>query len=219
MIITGLDLSINSSGLVQLELDDNLDIVHVDFMGFTTVKKNETVKVYHYKKNQFKTYLHQSEWMLEKSLEFVEGSEYVAIEDFSFGSTGKVFQIAEWASLIKYHLFECDVKMRLIDPNSVKMFATGKGNCDKLRMYDSFQDFTGTKPDLKYYPEVTKSNGNSPTSDVVDAFYIAKILQLELKLRKGIIALRDCNEDEIRIFNRVTKSHPVNMLDRDFIQK
>jgi hypothetical protein len=71
---------------------------------------------------------------------------------------------------------------------------------------------------LKDLPTPNKSSGVSPTSDIVDAYFISILLLLEIKLRKGIIQLRNLSEEEISIFNRCTKSNPVNILDRSFLK-
>ena len=39
MKIIGLDNSLSSPGVVKAELDDNLDIINMDYLTFTTVKK------------------------------------------------------------------------------------------------------------------------------------------------------------------------------------
>lgn len=220
MKIVGLDLSINSSGMVKFTLDDDFNIIETDYRGFTSVKKNESGKVFHYRKKDFPTNLHQNEWMLQHVLEFIDDVDYVAIEDYAYSATGKVFHIAEWCGNVKYHAFLRNKKIRLIDPNSVKMFATSRGNCDKLSMAEAYSKLDDDyKVNLLNYPPVTKTAGASPTSDIIDAFYLAKILYYELKLRHGLISMSNLPEHEIRVFNRCTKSNPVNLLDREFIQK
>ena len=59
----------------------------------------------------------------------------------------------------------------------------------------------------------------SPKEDIVDANYICLLLQMELKLRKGIIQLKDLTEKQIQIFNRTTKAQKTNLLAIDFIEK
>lgn len=220
MKIAGLDLSINSSGLIKFTLDDDLNVVDTDHRGFTSVKKDGTDKILHYQKKDFPTNIHQNEWTLVRVMEFIDDVDYVAIEDYAFGATGRVFNIAEWCGAVKFHAFLKKKKIRLIDPNSVKMFATTRGNCDKISMsnaYDALED--SYKLDFSTYKEVTKSSGVSPTSDLIDAFYLTKILLYELRLRRGLMKLSELKENEIRVFNRCTKANPVNMLDREFIVK
>ncbi len=47
MKICGLDLSMNSSGLVSLTLDDDLEIIETKHEGFCSVKKHESDDIHH----------------------------------------------------------------------------------------------------------------------------------------------------------------------------
>jgi len=220
MIICGLDLSMNGSGLVKLELDDDLNVVNTDRMGFCSVKKHSNdTDIHLFKKKDYVHRYHSSVWMIDKIKKFVADADFVAVEDYAFGANGNVFDIGEFIGQVKLEIFNMNIPIRLYDPNSIKKHASGKGNCDKITMYDSYVSFAGMKPDLSDVPEPVRGSGISPTSDIVDAFYIATLLQLELQLRKGIIALRDITDDDRSIFNRVTKARPVNLLDSDFIKK
>lgn len=217
MIIVGADLSMNGSGLVKLYLDDDLKVYKTDRMGFCSVKKYESDGIYLYRKKDFKHRYNATKWMLEKIKDFVSPANYIAIEDYAFGASGNNFDIGEFIGQIKYMVFANDIPMRLYDPNSIKKFATGKGNADKISMYDSFINVNDIKPDIKGLPIPNKGSGVTPTSDIIDAYWIAMLLRQELSLRKGIDILRDLDENLISIFNRVTKSNPVNILDQDFI--
>lgn len=220
MIIAGLDLSINSSGLTKLYLDNECNVIKTEFMGFTTTKKHERENVFYYKKDQFTNYIEQNFWMLEKIQPFIEDVEYLAIEDYAFGAKGQVFHIGEFIGFLKHTFFSNNKKIRLYDPNSIKLFASGRGQCDKLSMYESFIECEDLyKPDLRDLPVVETSKGKSPTSDIVDSFYISKLLLYEMKLRKGLILLKDLDENSIKVFNRVTKNNPINILAQDFIEK
>jgi hypothetical protein len=98
--------------------------------------------------------------------------------------------------------------------------ATGRGNADKLAMYDAFMQIpVEQRIDISTLPVVETSKGKSPTSDIIDAFYITKLLQTELKLRRGLLSLKDMSEDINWIFNRVTKTSDENILTREFIKK
>ena len=95
----------------------------------------------------------------------------IFIEDYSFGSTGRVFHIAENAGLLKYKLWEVGFKFETVAPSAIKKQATGKGNADKQKMYDAFCQETG-KDFLKFYSKT--GTLTSPVTDIVDSFYIAK---------------------------------------------
>ena len=104
---------------------------------------------------------------------------------------------------------------RKYDPNSVKMHFTSNGAAKKNLMAIHYLKKEHQLKDFKFNLDSIKS----PVEDVVDSYAVATLLQLELKLRKGIIQLRDLSEKQIQIFNRVTKSNPTNILSQDFISK
>ena len=94
----------------------------------------------------------------------------IQIEDYSFGSTGRVFHIAENLGLLKYKLkIECGWEYTLIAPSVIKKFATDKGNANKEMMLHAFQGDTGVN-----LGELFESSAKSPISDVVDAYFICK---------------------------------------------
>lgn len=95
----------------------------------------------------------------------------IFIEDYSFGSQGRVFHIAENTGLLKHKLWEFGFKFNVIAPTAIKKFATGKGNSDKQIMYDAF--VKETEADLHKLLFSNKKLG-SPTTDIVDSYYIAK---------------------------------------------
>ena len=94
----------------------------------------------------------------------------IQIEDYSYGSTGRVFHIAENLGLLKYKLkMECGWNYNLIPPSVIKKFATGKGNANKELMIDAFEKDTGTN-----LAQVFDTTSKSPVSDVADAYFICK---------------------------------------------
>jgi hypothetical protein len=95
----------------------------------------------------------------------------VFIEDYSFGSTGRVFHIAENCGLLKYKLWEIGLKFTTIAPSAIKKFATEKGNADKQKMYDTFLEETGQNL-IQFYSKT--GTLSSPVTDIVDSYYIAK---------------------------------------------
>jgi len=217
--IAGIDISMNGTGMTILKLDDDLNIIESSYRGFTTTAAQ-------YKKdteNQFllnkKNYQHEllqfiavadqiTKWCVDA------GVEYAAIEGYSFGSIGKTFNMAENCGLIKTSLLKAGIKLRIYDPNSIKKIATGDGSAKKENMLEAFNEIP-----VNEKVDITKlgSPTTHPSEDIIDAFFMAKLLRLELSLRKGLVTLRDLNEDQISVFNRVTKAFPVNILDTPFI--
>ena len=94
----------------------------------------------------------------------------IFIEGYSFGSKGLVFNLAENMGTLKHKLFKLNKNFSSIVPGRVKKNATGKGNADKLKMYEQF--VKDTKVDLM--KEFDQNKLNNPVTDIVDAYYVAK---------------------------------------------
>lgn len=94
------------------------------------------------------------------------------------------------------------------------------GNADKISMYQAYLRHNGIKFDISNLPIVDDGKkGVSPTSDLIDAFWICELLRKELRLRKGIEVLLGQSPEIIHIFNRTTKKCPENILSSKFIVK
>lgn len=90
----------------------------------------------------------------------------VAIEDYSLGSQGKIFNIAECTSILKYFLMLCNIKLYAFPPTHIKKIFSGKGNANKELMGSSYKE--------KYDVDMSKvfeTDGlwSSPISDIVDS--------------------------------------------------
>ena len=103
----------------------------------------------------------------------------VAIEGYSFGSTGRaVFNIGENGGLLKHKLWVKHIPIRLVPPQTIKKFATGKGTATKEKMYEAWlQD---TELDIKEIIQPKRKLG-SPTTDIVDAYFICKWIMDQYK--------------------------------------
>lgn len=104
------------------------------------------------------------------------GCRRVAIEGYSFGSKGQVYQIGENGGVLRDRLWRAGVVHSTLAPSEVKRVA-GKGNLDKVGMESAFRTRTGI--DL---PAVlgTKRRGDSPVSDLVDAYFVCLALYQKL---------------------------------------
>ena len=103
-------------------------------------------------------------------MSFGKNNQLIQIEDYSYGSTGRVFHIAENLGLLKYKLkMECGWDYTLLPPSVIKKFATDKGNANKELMLEAFEKDTGVNLEVLFD---TKSK--SPISDVADAYFICK---------------------------------------------
>lgn len=95
------------------------------------------------------------------------------IEGYAFGAVGRVFQIAENAGLLKYNLWKNGIPTSVFAPSEIKKHASGKGNANKERLYECFTE--ETKIDIRKTLDITNQNIWNPVSDIVDAYYIAKL--------------------------------------------
>lgn len=132
-----------------------------------------------------------------------------AFEDYAFAAKGRVFSIGELGGLMKYLFFVRNIPYRLYSPQSIKKFVTGSGGADKIQMVMRVMKRWGH--------DFTKYDEHS--SDLADAFGTAKLLEMELKVRRGQIKLEDLPVKEREIFLSVSKTKPTNILARDFIKR
>jgi len=95
----------------------------------------------------------------------------VFIEDYSMGSKGRVFNIAENTGILKYRLWQLGIFYETVPPTVIKKFATGKGNSNKERMQEVFESENSIR--LKHELNMTEKQWN-PSSDLIDAYYICK---------------------------------------------
>lgn len=161
-------------------------------------------------------------------------SAYVAVEAYGFATMSPKFaEIAEQTGSIKHWLLEHGAQLRLHDPDSVKMFGAGNGHALKKDMVLALVG-SGSGPDWEkaiFFPQnllktVNKKVGvkkqqvvqefDGPGTDLADAYWLAQLVRIEVMLRTGQITLADLSEMKVRVFNRVTKAFPNNLLDRPF---
>lgn len=111
-----------------------------------------------------------SSFFLDRILE-KEPGVIVYIEDYSMGSKGRVFNIAENTGVLKYRFYQFQVSYETVPPTVIKKFATGKGNADKARMQEVFESENCIR--LKEELNQTEKQWN-PSSDIIDSYYICK---------------------------------------------
>lgn len=136
-----------------------------------SVSSNMRIVIYPIEK-QFETPYHRMNYLAEITESFAKQAEHVCIEDYSFGSIGMIFSIAEITGYVKYRLWRMGKSPCLVAPTKIKKWATGKGNANKELMITSFTQKTGIDL-LEKLPLNKQKPFSSPISDIVDSYYIA----------------------------------------------
>ena len=99
--------------------------------------------------------------------------EQCFIEGYAYGAVGRVFQIAENTGLLKYKLWKDKFPFHVFAPSEIKKHASGKGNANKERLYECFLEETGIN--IRKTLDITNEKIWNPVSDIVDAYFIAKL--------------------------------------------
>lgn len=174
MNIIGIDYSLTCPAMCIME---KADIKSVKFYYLTNVKKDTGVfaggrivgELHKEYTSEEERYDDIAEFFLHKIP--THESPQVFIEDYSFGSKGRVFHLAENCGLLKHKLWEVGYRYYTVAPTVIKKDATGKGNADKEAMYEAFIQETTLDIRKLLFPD--KKLG-SPTTDIVDSYYVAK---------------------------------------------
>jgi len=174
MKIIGIDLSLTSPAVCLFE-GDEVNFNSCTFHYLTSVSKlavnkrptyGTMFKMHH---SDAERYHNISQWIIHLTYEFEPN--HVFIEDYSFSSTGRVFNIAENCGILKYNFWKSGVTFTTIPPTVIKKQATNKGNANKQLMEEAFLQETGF--DLRQHLELSKSVSN-PVSDIIDSYYVTK---------------------------------------------
>lgn len=240
MKIYGLDLSLDHCGVVTLNNRGQV----ANYLYTTTSKKMAEADSKHSfllskkAKDESKDIFRLrrvneiSHALLEYDDEFfykVAPNLYYSIEGYAYASqTTSICQIAELTGNIKHMIFGGGGSIRIHDPLTVKLFAVNTGKCLKKDIVEAARKAFDIPECLIKRKQIKKKikgqiekieEFDGPATDIADAYFLAKMVQVELKLRSGKVTLAELSENERRIFLRVTKAYPVNILDRPFISK
>jgi hypothetical protein len=189
MKIAGIDPSMNSSGKVIMDLDDEtFDIRDIQFYGYqphiNAILETDHVHIMcsgtDYDKVPMLVRQERAVRILERDMEDVK---YVSFEDYAYGEAEKqgsnaIFQIGEFCGGVRYHFFMQGKGIITYGIPQIKHFATGNGGAQKPAMCQAVKDFY---PQF-YYPYFeTLKQYESPHSDFCDAFWMCEILRNHIK--------------------------------------
>ena len=176
MIIAGIDYSLTSPSIC-VHNGDSWDVKNCKFY-YLSQKKNWILVSGQFHGTEYEKYDSDtqrydnlSRWSSQIISENKVDRCY--IEGYAFNAVGRVFQIAENTGLLKYKLWKDGVSFAVFAPSEIKKNATGKGNANKEKMYESF--LAETNVDIRKTLDITNEKVWNPVSDIVDAYYIAKL--------------------------------------------
>ena len=162
-------------------------------------------------------FLDTKQWLAELALE--AGDDLIlTVEDYAYGAAQGAHQTGEVGGLLRWSLWCGDEwvwpdggpRVRLLDPSSVKIFATDDGSAGKLEMLAAAAGLL---------VEADPCLEDGPTQeDSADAVCLAAIGRVEHFVRLGEIPLSTLPRGQRRVFLRTTKAHPVNLLERPYLR-
>ncbi len=223
MRVRGYDISLNHGAWVELRCSDARLMgfgYYTDKKGIADASKKRgtriPVEVFKPKDKQQRQLLRLEfvqQWFLDTAPD-QQRCLHVAVEDYAMSQGTQAYHIGEVGGALRMQLMLAGHKFRLHDPGSVKMYATHNGNADKQAMIDVVERRWGVN-----FDKMAPGKDESTVEDLADAYAIARLLLVEVKIRAGEMMLTDLEHDKERqVFNRVTKSYPVSLLGRDWLE-
>ena len=190
MKIAGIDPSMNSSGKVIMDLDDETFAVKdIQFYGYQP-KLNAVLETEHvhimcsgtdYDKVPMLVRQERAIKILERDMEDVK---YISFEDYAYekaneGNSNSIFQIGEFCGAYRRHFYLQGKGIITYGICQIKHFATGNGDANKIAMCEAMK---AVYPQF-YYPEFDQfpKQYESPHSDLCDAFWMCEILRNHIK--------------------------------------
>lgn len=219
-LVSGIDVSLNHGAFVSLR-DGKLD----DYLFVTDKSKLASKSLSHgvYLKNDRKA---DKQARAVKRLEFWSGffgdmresfePEYVGVEDYAYKAAQGAHQIGEVGGLLRLDLWVYDIKLRLHDPASLKMFAAHDGSADKEEIVCAVVE---RWEECREFANYRHGKDSTTVGDLCDAYTLAQLVWLEIQLRRGDKRLSDLHPKEVQVFNRTTKTYPINVLGREWIYR
>ena len=228
--VIGIDASLNHTGVVMIDYKSG-NIVDLSYIAEKKQDLRSKFNCAFFSKPSGKNKSNNSEnwamlryrlnkqWFSKTLKKFMHKGRitHAIIEGYAYNAASRsVYETGGWGELIRYILLVSNIPYRVVEPMSLRSFSGAyleKSKEDKK--YTMYKIAVKEQPIIKNLPvNIQKMIG--PGSDVADAYLTAKMLLCELRLRKGLIVLSQIPEHERRVFLRVTKANPVNLLDHDF---
>lgn len=171
MKLIGIDYSLTSPGICIHDGQEwNIDHCTFHYLSAKPLKESNNLRgtIYPMYKTDTERYTNLSQWVLDHCVDI----DHAFLEGYSYGSIGRVFQIAENTGLLKTKLWERKIPLSVFAPTDIKKFGSGKGNANKEKMFDAF--VMETNMNMFEHLGIEFKKQWNPVSDMIDAYYIAK---------------------------------------------
>ena len=191
MKIAGFDPSTKSTGKCIMEIDDTtFEIKSLKLYAFLSVKKrcysDDLLEITHVG-SKFDSYsILERQSIAYPVLDLdMEDVKFASFEGYAYSKMrGKsnsrgMIQLGEFIGAMKHHFYEQGKGIVVYPATTIKLFATGNGQADKIRMQRQFKnDYPQYYHD---YLDAIEKHEN-PSSDIVDAFWLCEALRLHIKM-------------------------------------
>tara|TARA_Y100001973_G_scaffold105824_1_gene180505 strand:+ start:3179 stop:3745 length:567 start_codon:yes stop_codon:yes gene_type:complete len=167
--IVGVDYSLTSPGICTA---DNFFAISSSRKLVGSYKNYVHIDEYPKYNTEEERHINLALWSL-RCIQSAGRNVFVILEDYSFGSKGKVFNLAENTGELKKTLYREGIPFITVAPTQLKKFATGKGNSNKEIMYDAW--LAAGNEDFRTVFDQKKKNKEqlyAPITDLVDAYWL-----------------------------------------------
>lgn len=130
----GIDLSVTNTGLAVVEYlgDSKFSLIDIK-----SIAPNPRTKGFNKKLESLECFIFATE-----SFNSIKDSKFFVLENYSFGSPGRLTDLAELAGLYKGHIIRgLGKSYDVIAPQTVKKIITGSGRADKNEVQKSLKNF------------------------------------------------------------------------------
>jgi len=157
---------------------------------------------------------------IDKTVLVARRPDFVGIEDYALRAEQGAHQLGEVGGIARILFWFRGVPFRKHDPVSTKMFVTHDGTAQKDLIEQCVRERWGVDySHVNADPPPGKKQNRTSSEDLADAFGIAKLVDAERRIRSGKLRLEDLEHDKERqVFNRTTKTYPVSLIGREWIQ-
>lgn len=245
--VVGLDLSLNSAGIVVLDVISG-DIIFSEYI--TAIKKFISVdsgcacrylspRITKTKKREAEdgqNYTARRRDLVSteviQALMKAENDVLVCLEGYAVDSksTG-LLEMAEISGIVRNYCWKENIPLRVHDPLSVKIWACGNAHAKKMHMVNAARRANFNVPQsllglgnkfqfpMDIDGDIHTHDYGGPGTDIADAFHLAEMGRHELLVHSNSLRLDQLTEQQKKVFLRTTKANPVNLLGRPFILK